>query len=40
MINVYQHHDDDKESDSEGCPSYEGDSESSGAGDGGTGEGV
>jgi hypothetical protein len=31
---------DDDESDSEGCPSYDGDSDSSGAGDGSTGEGV
>ncbi len=35
MINVIQH-----ESDEEGCPSYEGDSSSSGGGDGSTGEGV
>lgn len=32
--------DDDDESDSEGCPSYDGDSDSSGCGDGSTGEGV
>jgi hypothetical protein len=31
---------DDDESDSEGCPSYEGDSDSPGGGDGSTGEGV
>lgn len=35
MINVVQ-----RESDEEGCPSYEGDSGSSGGGDGSTGEGV
>lgn len=40
MITVYQYHDDEDTSDSEGCPSYEGDSDSSGGGDGSTGEGV
>jgi hypothetical protein len=29
-----------RESDSEGCPSYDGDSDSPGSGDGSTGEGV
>ena len=32
--------DDEAESDSEGCPSFEGDSDSSGSGDGSTGETV
>lgn len=36
MINVVYRDD----SDEEGCPSYEGDSDSSGGGDGSTGEGV
>lgn len=42
MIRITQFNqpDGDKESDEEGCPAYEGDSDSPGNGDGSTGEGV